>query len=53
MCWGTAQDGQVPAPFGLYDEVTVGVQHACAIDRFGYLVCWGRDNDGMASPPIE
>ena len=51
ICWGTAMDGQTPAPFGLYDDISVGEHHACAIDRFDGLSCWGRDNDGMASPP--
>ena len=51
-CWGTAMDGQTYAPFGLYDDLDVGVHHSCAIDRLGGIACWGRDNDGMASPPL-
>ena len=33
--------------------VAVGAAHSCAVREAGEVVCWGRDDDGQASPPPD
>ena len=39
-----------PAPNG-FIEVSVGIDHACALHSDGHIDCWGADDMGQASPP--
>ena len=54
VCWGDAlfDEGALSPPTtGEYLMLTAGDFHACALGDDGAVVCWGRDDDGQASPP--
>ncbi len=38
-------------PAGTYQSVSVGWQHACALDLAGAVVCWGENVWGQTQPP--
>ncbi len=45
--------GDVEPPVGEFGEVSVGVEHACALRVAGELVCWGIDPaSAKVSPPV-
>lgn len=35
-----------------FNAVTVGVNHSCALDHDGTILCWGSDEFGQSSPPV-
>lgn len=59
-CWGSASSGVlgngqsttnalVPVPLtsaGRYMQISSGLNHNCAVDSQGQLVCWGNDSHG-------
>jgi alpha-tubulin suppressor-like RCC1 family protein len=65
VCWGTNESGQIGigARFSLrpigaavsvqsdrsFATVSVGSRHACAIDVFSHLYCWGINDVGQAT----
>jgi hypothetical protein len=52
---GTARckkDGGTAENFGsLLTQLSVGLGHACAIDAYGQVACWGDNSHGQAAPP--
>ena len=60
-CWGDRRYnnhyGQMDAPDGKFQSVSVGVEHACGIRTDGRVECWGRNTDslgnvlGQSDPP--
>ena len=38
-------------PTGTYTVVSVGDEHACALDAAGTLTCWGDDTFGQTDVP--
>lgn len=51
-CWGRNDWGIRSVPTGLlYEKVSPGRDHACAISPLGGLVCWGRDDHGETDHP--
>lgn len=36
---------------GLWQELSAGGEHTCAVDRHGRVVCWGKAAGGRTSPP--
>ncbi|MCB9761155.1 MAG: hypothetical protein H6739_15045 [Alphaproteobacteria bacterium] len=53
-CWGYSSEGSgwLPAPEGLFDQITCGNDHACALDSDGQAWCWDPTN-GMGDPPYQ
>jgi hypothetical protein len=52
VCWAWDTDVVLtPAPEEPFQHISVGSQHACAIDQASALVCWGNNDLGQASPP--
>ncbi len=58
--WGDWVDyGDDEPPDGVFTDVAVsggsawglGSEHACALDAVGNVICWGRNDEGQASPP--
>lgn len=41
-CWGLADAGRTTPPKGKFKAITVGVDHACALDNHGQPSCWGE-----------
>ena len=41
VCWGFNDGGQSEPPTGTFTSVSVGHQHACAIDSEQRIRCWG------------
>ena len=52
-CWWTRTPlGELESPAGEFKEVSVGIEHACAIRAGGELECWGIDlENAKVSPP--
>lgn len=52
-CWWTRTPlGELEPPAGEFKEVSVGIEHACAIRAGGELECWGIDpENAKVSPP--
>jgi len=60
-CWGDRRYnnhyGQMDAPEGEFQAVSVGVEHACGIRTDGRVECWGKNTDvpgnvlGQSGPP--
>ncbi len=52
-CWGDRElaFGQDQPPDGSFQQVSAGRNHACAIDREGYVHCWGKNAAGEVQPP--
>ena len=48
-CW--TKEGQTDTPSGVYSEIWLGPQHACALRDDQHIVCWGNNANGQASPP--
>jgi alpha-tubulin suppressor-like RCC1 family protein len=52
---GTARckkdDGSAETFGSLLTQMSVGLGHACAIDAYGRVVCWGDNAHGQATPP--
>ena len=40
-----------PPPTDGFVEVSVGVDHACALHSDGHIECWGANDQGQATPP--
>ena len=34
-----------------FTAISAGVHHTCGVKADGTVACWGRDNDGQATPP--
>lgn len=56
ICWGddTAEGavvGKTDPPAGSFTQLTVGVHHACALDRYHHAICWGWDAYDQLTPP--
>ena len=50
VCWASASDvGNAPA--GEFVSLSLGTQHACALDGVGVGTCWGFDNYGETVVP--
>ena len=53
-CAGANDRGQATPPEDLdrVVQLSVGIQHSCALTVLGQLRCWGRNQDGRSSPPV-
>jgi hypothetical protein len=53
QCFGDFDDfGQLRGvPDGLFDGISAGSVHSCALDVGGRPVCWGSDDAGQSSAP--
>jgi hypothetical protein len=38
--------------YGIYERVSTGTGHACALASDGWIQCWGDDSFGQSSPPV-
>ena len=50
-CQGESSFCETCAPEGAFSALSAGRQHACALSADGEAVCWGRNQDGRATPP--
>jgi len=51
-CWGNDDSEQAQVPEGLYNDVSAGEKHTCAVSaEEGKLSCWGAKEDGRHLPP--
>lgn len=41
-CFGHNQQGQTDAPSGIFQQVTSGASHGCAVAATGAVSCWGN-----------
>ena len=51
VCWGLNDQGQTDAPEGVYQSVTPGYDHTCALRESGEAVCWGSIHPSIRVPP--
>lgn len=59
MCFGRDNYGQISSESVLADNlldegvklISTGTDHACAINQYGVLICWGRNNMGQTDIP--
>ena len=47
VCWGSTATGLNYAPAGPFIGVSVGRNHACAIDAQGRIQCWGSNSSNQ------
>ena len=40
-------------PAGFFVDVSVGAQHACAVETSGGVECWGDDFYGQSNAPVS
>jgi alpha-tubulin suppressor-like RCC1 family protein len=51
-CWGGSNAfGEAQPPTGVFSQVTTGFTHSCALMATGFVVCWGDNAKGQATPP--
>lgn len=50
-CWGDFRISADQPPQGLFTRVSVGFDHACAINSAGRIVCWGNPASVTVAPP--
>jgi alpha-tubulin suppressor-like RCC1 family protein len=49
ICWGSNYEGESRALFrGLFEQVSVGAVHSCAVTAAGDVRCWGSNRYGQA-----
>ncbi|HZW02964.1 MAG TPA: Ig-like domain repeat protein, partial [Anaerolineaceae bacterium] len=54
FCWGTNDSGQsTPPNWGVYDQLDLGMSHACAVGLNRQVKCWGWNGpNNLISPPL-
>ena len=47
-CWGSNLEGQSSEPSGIFDSISAGKSHTCALRQNGTISCWGDNSYGQA-----
>lgn len=52
VCWGDNEFGKSTAPAGKYRQVSVGIDHTCAVRADYVAACWGDASSGRNALPM-